>query len=146
MKTFIKFIKESEEPLDWEEYEPQSNQGLLPKMSREEFSRHYNSAKIETRNHLGGVSNTDAEEVVGNPEEMKKRWGQYKQGYEDSYLSNLVKSVESGTTNPPVIVRMGDKEHLLSGNTRAMIHRAHFPNKPIKVKVMDITAHPQSKQ
>jgi hypothetical protein len=143
MKSFLQYLSEAkktkEEASDWQEWHPQAKKGFIPQLSRKEFTRRYRSSSIETRVNLAGVNNTDAEEVVGNPSEMQKRWEKYKPGYKPEYLTALRKTVASGENHPPVIVRTHEGEHLLSGNTRAMIHRADNPTQPIRVRVIDLT-------
>ena len=143
MKSFLNFLSESkktrEEASDWQEWHPQAKRGLIPQLSRKEFTRRYRSSTVETRPNLSGVRNTDAEDVVGNPSEMQKRWEKYKPGYKPEYLAALRQTVAQGKNQPPVIVRTHEGEHLLSGNTRSMIQRADNPTQPIRIRVIDLT-------
>lgn len=143
MKSFLQYLSEAkktrEEASDWQEWHPQAKKGVIPQLSRKEFTRRYRSSSVETRTNLAGVNNTDAEEVVGNPSEMENRWKTYKPGYKPEYLTALRQTVMQGKNHPPVIVRTHKGEHLLSGNTRAMIHRADNPSQPFRVRVIDLT-------
>ena len=143
MKSFIQYLSEAkktrEEASDWQEWHPQAKKGFIPQLSRKEFTRRYRSSEVEIRRDLSGVNNTDAEDVVGNPSEMENRWRIYKPGYEPEYLTALRQTVASGENHPPAIVRTHEGEHLLSRNTRAMIHRADHPDRPIAVRVIDLT-------
>lgn len=143
MKSFLQYLSEAkktrEEASDWQEWHPQAKKGVIPQLSRKEFTRRYRSSSVETRTNLAGVNNTDAEEVVGNPSEMENRWKTYKPGYKPEYLTALRQTVIQGKNHPPVIVRTHKGEHLLSGNTRAMIHRADNPSQPFRVRVIDLT-------
>ena len=143
MISFLNFLiegkKTKEEASDWQEWHPQAKKGFIPQLSRKEFTRRYRSSSVETRKNLVGVNNTDAEDVVGNPSEMQTLWKKYKPDYKPEYLTALRQTVAQGENHPPVIVRTHEAEHLLSGNTRAMIHRADHPTKPIRVRVIDLT-------
>jgi len=140
---FSQFRHLYEEDTDWGEWKLQSDEGLLPKLTEEEFKNKYRSAPIKTLPHLIGVANTEAETVVGNPKEAKKYWRGHKPDYEDSYYENLVKNIHSAPP-PVVVITETGEHHLLSGNSRAMIMRAHYPESPVKVRIIDLRTSSQA--
>lgn len=128
--------------IDWEEWSHQAKQGLLPDIPRSEFEARWRGASIgRTSPSLPWTENTDAGYVRGAPQRAQSVWKNYRPDMPDAHYEGMVQRhlTAPDTVQPPVVVRTAQGDHLLSGNTRAMIHSAHSPETPMRVRTIDMT-------
>ena len=107
---------------------------------KHEFAKHYNKAKVVHRKHLDDVDNSSTGGIEkGDHEEAfarfhHSRWEQgvlKKEKHARAYYDKMSKAALAGKLAPTIVGVHKDEKtgkithHLISGNTRAMIHKAH---------------------
>lgn len=107
---------------------------------KHEFAHHYKKAKVVHRDDMDTVNNANTSGIKkGDHEESfarfhHSRWEQgvlKKEKHARAYYDKMSKAALAGKLRPSIVGVHKDEKtgktthHLISGNTRAMIHKAH---------------------
>jgi len=111
---------------------------------KHEFARHYMNSKIKHRTHLDDVDNSSTSDVNAGDHEKSFKIFHDVHGerfkspkHAKKYYNGMVKAAKNGKLPPTIVGVHKNKEtgevkrHLIGGNTRAMIHKAHGIPTPV---------------
>lgn len=128
-------LQKSDEEYEGEYLNNEHTRNVVPGLSHAAYQHAYAHAPT-THIPAASMANVGNHDVVprGDLNALTSKIHEYKgPGYD---VHGLINAVKAGQTEPSIILQHAGGQHLMAGNTRAMVH--HYLGMPVKAKVLQV--------